>query len=333
MDRMSLNALLARQQSRWRFSFWLIVLLLILVCFFSLSVGELWITPWAPEGGLEQQLLLQLRLPRLLAALAIGAALASSGAVLQVLLGNPLAEPGVLGISGGASLALVAVLFFLPFAPSPMLTMFTAMGGALLFTLILVGLSRRRSVSMTRLLLIGVALGILSSAAITWAFYFSDDLNMRQLMYWLMGSLGGVNWQQLSLLFFIVPVLAVLCCQGKKLDILMLGELHARQLGLNVATLRWKLILMVSLLVGSAVALAGIIGFIGLVVPHLIRLMLGTENRFLLPLSALAGGVLLAFADTLSRILLPSADLPVGVVTTSLGAPVFIWMLMRAQLD
>ncbi|WP_199189189.1 vitamin B12 ABC transporter permease BtuC [Photobacterium sp. GB-27] len=330
---MSLNALLARQQSRWRFSFWLIVLLLILVCFFSLSVGELWITPWAPEGGLEQQLLLQLRLPRLLAALAIGAALASSGAVLQVLLGNPLAEPGVLGISGGASLALVAVLFFLPLAPSPMLTMFTAMGGALLFTLILVGLSRRRSVSMTRLLLIGVALGILSSAVITWAFYFSDDLNMRQLMYWLMGSLGGVNWQQLSLLFFIVPVLAVLCCQGKKLDILMLGELHARQLGLNVATLRWKLILMVSLLVGSAVALAGIIGFIGLVVPHLIRLMLGTENRFLLPLSALAGGVLLAFADTLSRILLPSADLPVGVVTTSLGAPVFIWMLMRAQLD
>ncbi|WP_318404484.1 vitamin B12 ABC transporter permease BtuC [Photobacterium leiognathi] len=330
---MSLNALLIRQRSRWRMSFWLLSLSLVVVCFYSLSVGELWIKPWAPDGALEQQLLFQLRLPRLLAAFAVGAALASSGAVLQVLLGNPLAEPGVLGISGGASLALVCVLFFLPFTPSPMLAMSAAMVGALVFTLILVGLSRRRSVSMTRLLLIGVALGILSSAVITWAFYFSDDLSMRQLMYWLMGSLGGVNWQQLLLLFFIVPVLIVLCCQGKKLDILMLGELHARQLGLNVASLRWKLILMVSLLVGSAVALAGVIGFIGLVVPHLIRLMLGTENCYLLPLSAIAGGLLLVFADTLSRILLPSADLPVGVVTTSLGAPVFIWMLMRSQLN
>ncbi|WP_434137464.1 vitamin B12 ABC transporter permease BtuC [Photobacterium leiognathi] len=330
---MSLNTLLIRQRSRWRMSFWLLSLSLVVVCFYSLSVGELWIKPWAPDGALEQQLLFQLRLPRLLAAFAVGAALASSGAVLQVLLGNPLAEPGVLGISGGASLALVCVLFVLPFTPSPMLAMIAAMVGALVFTLILVGLSRRRSVSMTRLLLIGVALGILSSAVITWAFYFSDDLSMRQLMYWLMGSLGGVSWQQLSLLFFIVPVLIVLCCQGKKLDILMLGELHARQLGLNVASLRWKLILMVSLLVGSAVALAGVIGFIGLVVPHLIRLMLGTENRYLLPLSAIAGGLLLVFADTLSRILLPSADLPVGVVTTSLGAPVFIWMLMRSQLN
>ncbi|WP_305370419.1 vitamin B12 ABC transporter permease BtuC [Photobacterium leiognathi] len=330
---MSLNALLIHQRSRWRMSFWLLSLSLVVVCFYSLSVGELWIKPWAPDGALEQQLLFQLRLPRLLAAFAVGAALASSGAVLQVLLGNPLAEPGVLGISGGASLALVCVLFFFPFTPSPMLAMIAAMVGALVFTLILVGLSRRRSVSMTRLLLIGVALGILSSAVITWAFYFSDDLSMRQLMYWLMGSLGGVSWQQLSLLLFIVPVLIVLCCQGKKLDILMLGELHARQLGLNVASLRWKLILMVSLLVGSSVALAGVIGFIGLVVPHLIRLILGTENRYLLPLSAIAGGLLLVFADTLSRILLPSADLPVGVVTTSLGAPVFIWMLMRSQLN
>ncbi len=309
---MHLNDLILRQQARWKFSFILITTVLLIASFFSLAVGEIFIWPWSPDGGLEQQLLLQLRMPRLLAALAIGgASLAASGAVLQVLLGNPLAEPGVLGISGGASLALVILLFALPFAPNPMLTMLAAMLGALCFTLILVGLSRRRKVSTARLLLIGVALGILSGAVVTWAFYFSDDLNLRQLMYWLMGSVGGVSWSQLSLLLLVLPVLLWLCSQGgKKLDLLMLGEGQAKQLGLDVSAFRWRLILIVSLLVGASVALGGVIGFIGLVVPHLLRLALGTENRFLLPLAAMCGALLLAIADTLSRIILPSAELP-----------------------
>ncbi|KJG11501.1 Vitamin B12 import system permease BtuC [Photobacterium kishitanii] len=330
---MLLNELLYQQQQRWRI--WIIVssMVLIGICLLAIAIGEVWIVPWAPDGALQQQLLLQLRIPRVLAALIVGAALASSGAVLQVLLGNPLAEPGVLGISGGASLAVVSLLFFVPIVPTPVITMFAAMAGALLFTLILVGFSRRQRVSMSRLLLIGVALGILSGAVVTWAFYFSDDLSMRQLMYWLMGSVGGVNWEQLSLLFFIVPVLVVLCMQGKSLDVMMLGDVAARQLGVDVRRIRWLLILMVSLLVGCSVALAGVIGFVGLVVPHLLRLQLGTENRYLLPLSAICGGILLVLADTLSRVLLTDADLPIGVVTTSLGAPVFIWMLMRSQLD
>lgn len=113
----------------------------------------------------------------------------------------------------------------------------------------------------------------------------------------------------------------------------MLGEVHAKQLGLDVVKLRWKLIMVVSLLVGASVALGGIIGFIGLVVPHLLRLALGTENRYLLPLSALSGALLLAFADTISRIALSSAELPVGVVTTTIGAPVFVWMLLRSHID
>lgn len=330
---MQLHDLILRQQARWKFSVVLILLVLLVACFFSLAVGEIFIWPWSPDGGLEQQLLLQLRMPRLLAALAIGASLAASGAVLQVLLGNPLAEPGVLGISGGASLALVILLFALPFVPNPMITMLAAMLGALCFTLILVGLSRRRKVSTARLLLIGVALGILSGAVVTWAFYFSDDLNLRQLMYWLMGSVGGVSWSQLSLLVLVLPVLAWLCSQGKKLDLLMLGEGQAKQLGLDVSAFRWRLILIVSLLVGASVALGGVIGFIGLVVPHLLRLALGTENRFLLPLAAMCGALLLAIADTLSRVILPSAELPVGVVITSIGAPIFIWMLLRSQLD
>ncbi|PTB32638.1 vitamin B12 ABC transporter permease BtuC [Photobacterium phosphoreum] len=330
---MLLNELLYRQQQRWRTCLIVSSLLLVAICVFAVAVGEIWILPWAPDGTLQQQLLMQLRIPRVLAALIVGAALASSGAVLQVLLGNPLAEPGVLGISGGASLAVVLLLFLAPITPTPFLTMLAAMTGALLFTLILVGFSRRQKVSMARLLLIGVALGIFSGAVVTWAFYFSDDLSMRQLMYWLMGSVGGVSWEQLTLLFLIMPVLIVLCMQGKSLDVMMLGDVAARQLGVDVRRIRWLLILMVSLLVGCSVALAGVIGFVGLVVPHLLRLQFGTENRYLLPLSAICGGILLVLADTLSRILLADADLPIGVVTTSLGAPVFIWMLMRSQLD
>ena len=330
---MLLNELLSRQQRRWRTCLIVSSLLLVVICVFAVAVGEVWILPWAPNGALEQQLLLQLRIPRVLAALIVGAALASSGAVLQVLLGNPLAEPGVLGISGGASLAVVLLLFVTAITPTPFITMMAAMAGALLFTLILVGFSRRQKISMARLLLIGVALGILSGAVVTWASYFSDDLSMRQLMYWLMGSVGGVSWEQLSLLFVIVPVLIVLCMQGKSLDVMMLGDVTARQLGVDVRRIRWLLILMISLLVGCSVALAGVIGFVGLVVPHLLRLQFGTENRYLLPLSAICGGILLVLADTLSRVLLADADLPIGVVTTSLGAPVFIWMLMRSQLD
>lgn len=330
---MLLNELISHRQARWRRAGYIAAVMLLVAVFFALAVGEIFIWPWSPSGDIEQKLLLQLRFPRLLAALAIGASLASSGAVLQVLLGNPLAEPGVLGISGGASLALVIVLFILPFSPGPMVMMIAAMLGAMAFTLVLVGLSRRRKVSTARLLLIGVALGILSGAVVTWAFYFSDDLNLRVLMYWLMGSVAGVSWAQLSLLFVVVPVLVWLCSKGRTLDILMLGEHQARQLGLDVDRFRWRLILVVSLLVGAAVALGGVIGFIGLVVPHLIRLALGTENRYLLPLSALCGAILLASADTLARVMLPAAELPVGVVITTIGAPVFIWMLLRSQFD
>lgn len=330
---MQLNDLIHRQQLRWKACSLVIVSLLILVSFFALSVGELWILPWSPDGALEAQLLYQLRFPRLIAALMIGAALASSGAVLQVLLGNPLAEPGVLGISGGASLALVLLLFFVPVDPTAAMTMSAAMLGAFTFTLILVGLSRGGRVSTAKLLLIGVALGILSGAVVTWAFYFSTDLSLRQLMYWLMGSVGGVSWSQLSIGLLVVPVLLWLCTRGKQLDVLMLGEVHAKQLGLDVVKLRWKLIMVVSLLVGASVALGGIIGFIGLVVPHLLRLALGTENRYLLPLSAISGALLLAFADTISRIALSSAELPVGVVTTTIGAPIFVWMLLRSHID
>lgn len=325
---MLVHELIARHQRRWRQAITVACFMLLFAALVALSVGEIWITPFLPDGELESQLLTQLRLPRVLGAIIVGASLAVSGAVLQVLLGNPLAEPGVLGISGGASLAVVFALFGLPFIPSPMLLMVAAMAGAMIFTFILVSLAKRTT-STARILLVGVALGILSGAVVTWAFYFSSDLNLRQLLYWLMGSLSGIYWSQVLFGAAIIPAIIWLCYQGKHLDMLMMGELQAQQLGLDTNRLRWQLILLVSFLVGVSVAIAGVVGFVGLVVPHFLRLWFGSENRFLLPLSAISGALLLLLADTIGRLAIPSAELPVGVVTTSIGAPLFIWILLR----
>ncbi|WP_019275858.1 MULTISPECIES: vitamin B12 ABC transporter permease BtuC [Vibrio] len=326
---MELSELLSRRHQRWKRYFIVILSALVLFSATHLMVGEVFISPFSELSSLQQQLITQLRLPRLLAAIAIGASLAVSGAVLQVLLGNVLAEPGVLGISGGASVMMVIVLFFLPALATPIGFMIAAVIGALVFTLLLVSMAKIMRLTTTRLLLVGVALGILTGAIVTWAFYFSDDLSLRQLMYWLMGSIGGASWYHHVLTLTLVPVLVWLCMKGKTLDKLMMGELHAKQLGLDVEAVRWKLILAVSILVGGAVALGGVIGFIGLIVPHLLRLALGSENRYLLPISALSGAMLLVFADIIARVALESAELPLGVVTTTIGAPVFIWMLVK----
>ncbi|KJR24948.1 vitamin B12 ABC transporter permease BtuC [Vibrio navarrensis] len=328
---MEFHQLIDHKQQRWQKTLILVALLLLLLSAIYLMVGEVFLSPFSTLSSFEVKLLVDLRLPRLIAALAIGAALAVSGATLQVLLGNVLAEPGVLGISGGASLAMVIAMFFLPAMPTPSVFMISAILGALVFTLLLVGMARAMLLSTSRMLLVGVALGILSGAAVTWAFYFSDDLSLRQLMYWLMGSIGGASWHHHLVTLVLLPVLLWLCLQGKVLDKLMLGETHAAQLGLDVHKIRWQLILAVSVLIGCAVALGGIISFVGLVVPHLLRLAFGSENRFLLPLSALAGAALLVFSDIGARTLLDSAELPLGVLTTTIGAPVFIWMLLRSQ--
>lgn len=328
---MEFHQLIDHKQQRWQKTLILVALLLLLLSAIYLMVGEVFLSPFSTLSSFEVKLLVDLRLPRLIAALVIGAALAVSGATLQVLLGNVLAEPGVLGISGGASLAMVIAMFFLPTMPTPSVFMISAILGALVFTLLLVGMARAMLLSTSRMLLVGVALGILSGAAVTWAFYFSDDLSLRQLMYWLMGSIGGASWHHHLVTLVLLPVLLWLCLQGKVLDKLMLGETHAAQLGLDVHKIRWQLILAVSVLIGCAVALGGIISFVGLVVPHLLRLAFGSENRFLLPLSALAGAALLVFSDIGARTLLDSAELPLGVLTTTIGAPVFIWMLLRSQ--
>lgn len=330
---MQFHQLILNKQRQWRIPFVIMTCLLCVISVIYLSVGDIKYTLFEPLNDFQQQVIVNLRLPRLIAAILLGASLAVSGATLQVLLGNPLAEPSILGISGGASLAMVVALFFFPLLMTPVGMMLVAIVGSLVFTLLIVMVAKAMRLTTARLLLIGVALGILSGAIVTWAFYFSDDLNLRILMYWLMGSVSGVTWTQVSLALVMVPCIIWLCLKTKSLDLFMVGENHARQLGVDVQKLRWKLILLVSILVGCSVAIGGVISFVGLVVPHLIRLFLGSENRYLLPMSALCGATLLVFADLLSRVALPSAELPLGVMTTSLGAPIFIWMLLRHDRD
>ena len=321
---------LARQQQRQNIR-WLLCLsvLMLLALLLSLCAGEQWILPgdwFSPRGEL---FVWQIRLPRTLAVLLVGAALAISGAVMQALCENPLAEPGLLGVSNGAGVGLIAaVLLGQGQLPNWALGL-CAIAGALIITLILLRFARRH-LSTSRLLLAGVALGIICSALMTWAIYFSTSVDLRQLMYWMMGGFGGVDWRQSWLMVALIPVLLWICCQSRPMNMLALGEISARQLGLPLWFWRNVLVAATGWMVGVSVALAGAIGFIGLVIPHILRLCGLTDHRVLLPGCALAGASALLLADVVARLALAAAELPIGVVTATLGAPVFIWLLLKA---
>lgn len=321
---------LARQQQRQNIR-WLLCLsvLMLLALLLSLCAGELWILPgdwFSPRGEL---FVWQIRLPRTLAVLLVGAALAISGAVMQALFENPLAEPGLLGVSNGAGVGLIAaVLLGQGQLPNWALGL-CAIAGALIITLILLRFARRH-LSTSRLLLAGVALGIICSALMTWAIYFSTSVDLRQLMYWMMGGFGGVDWRQSWLMLALIPVLLWICCQSRPMNMLALGEISARQLGLPLWFWRNVLVAATGWMVGVSVALAGAIGFIGLVIPHILRLCGLTDHRVLLPGCALAGASALLLADIVARLALAAAELPIGVITATLGAPVFIWLLLKA---
>ena len=321
---------LARQQQRQNIR-WLLCLsvLMLLALLLSLCAGEQWISPgdwFSPRGEL---FVWQIRLPRTLAVLLVGAALAISGAVMQALFENPLAEPGLLGVSNGAGVGLIAAVL-LGQGQLPNWTLgLCAIAGALIITLILLRFARRH-LSTSRLLLAGVALGIICSALMTWAIYFSTSVDLRQLMYWMMGGFGGVDWRQSWLMLALIPVLLWICCQSRPMNMLALGEISARQLGLPLWFWRNVLVAATGWMVGVSVALAGAIGFIGLVIPHILRLCGLTDHRVLLPGCALAGASALLLADIVARLALAAAELPIGVVTATLGAPVFIWLLLKA---
>ncbi|EKM0526423.1 vitamin B12 ABC transporter permease BtuC [Cronobacter turicensis] len=324
----SLSLCIHSQRRRERRVLTSLALALLLAVMVSLCAGDVWLWPTAWSGDAGKLFVWQIRLPRTLAVVLVGAALALCGAMMQALFENPLAEPGLLGVSNGAGVGLVAAVMLGGALPGWALGL-CAIAGALIATLILLHFARR-NLSTSRLLLAGVALGIVCSALMTWAVYFSTSLDLRQLMYWMMGGFSGVDWQQSWLMLALLPPLAWGGMQARALNMLALGEVSARQLGLPVWLWRNVLVIATGWLAGVSVALAGAIGFVGLVVPHMLRLCGIADNRALLPAAMLAGGGVLLVADIIARLTLAAAELPIGVVTATLGAPVFIWLLLKA---
>ncbi len=268
----------------------------------------------------------ELRLPRALAAYAGGAMLAVAGALMQVLLRNPLADPYVLGVSGGAA---VGALGALTLGLSGFATDTAAFCGALAAMLLVFGLARGDgSWTQTRLLLTGVIVAAGCGAAVTLMLAMATDTRVHSMLFWLMGDASAARNPWPALLVLMVALLACLPL-ARDLNVLSRGELGARALGVPVDTLRRVVFLLASALTAVAVTLIGTVGFVGLIVPHLVRLAIGNDQRLLLPAAALAGGALLVVADTAARLALSPLQLPVGVLTALIGVPVFLFLLAR----
>ncbi|WP_424955468.1 FecCD family ABC transporter permease [Ectopseudomonas oleovorans] len=330
-------------------------LLLVLVLWLSLALGPVSLplgdtlraalrllgVPLAADASVQQAelILAQIRMPRTLLGLTVGMVLALCGVAMQGLFRNPLADPGLVGVSSGAALgaavAIVGGAAFggLPEAFAPYLLSACAFVGGLLVTALVYRLGRREGqTNVATILLAGIALTALAGAAIGLFTYLADDATLRTLTFWNLGSLNGASYARLwPLLLATLAVALWLPRRARALNALLLGESEARHLGFDVERLKRELVFCTALGVGAAVAAAGLIGFIGLVVPHLMRLLVGPDHRLLLPASALAGASLLLLADLVARLALAPAELPIGIVTALIGAPFFLYLLVRGR--
>ena len=296
------------------------------------------------KGTVTQQvktILFDIRLPRICLAILIGAILAISGAVMQGLFRNPLAAPSLIGVSSGASVGASVVIVL----AGAWLQSNTALGlslvavgafiGSFLVTVLVYRLSTSAlGTSVTTMLLAGIAVSALAGAVSGLLSYYADNEMLRQISIWQMGNLSTANWQRVSVLAVVaILVLSLFPRESKSLNALLLGESEARHLGIDVQQVKRKLILLTTLGIGTAVAIGGMIGFVGLIVPHIVRLLIGPDHRWLLPASALAGGVLLLLADTIARIIIAPTELPTGILTAILGAPFFIMLLVQQRRE
>jgi iron complex transport system permease protein len=293
--------------------------------------------PWH-YAAQQEAVLLAIRLPRVLLGGLIGAGLATAGAAMQGLFRNPLADPGLVGVASGAALAVVAVIVLgatvctgVTRLLGPFTLQAAAFGGGVVTTLVvywLASLSGRTVVAT--MLLAGIAVNALTGAGIGLLTFVATDAQLRNITFWSLGSLSGATWTAVgAVLPCIVPAVVCLLGLARALNVLLLGESEAGHLGIDLERVKRLVVLCVALAVGAAVSVAGIIGFIGLVVPHLLRLAIGPDHRYLLPGSALLGASLLLGADLVARTLSAPAELPIGIVTAALGAPFFLWLLLR----
>jgi iron complex transport system permease protein len=307
------------------------VLLALLVLLMMPCVGMKWIFPW--DTGLDGQVFWDIRLPRVLAGFLCGAGLAIGGMAFQAMFRSPLATPYTLGVASGASFGTVlaillqswfSVLMDLP----PGLS---ALGGALLTAILIYNLAGlKRDASVNTLLLAGVALNYFFGSAVAFIQYLSDFTNVFRILHSLLGGLEGVGYPELlQLACFVLPGILLLAFLPDELNLLGLGEELAKSRGLSVKRVHQLLFLGTSLIVGGVVSVCGPIGFVGMMAPHIGRLMVGGEHRRLIPVTILLGGSLLTLCDTLARSLIAPAEIPVGVITALLGCPFFLWLLLR----
>lgn len=331
----------------------LLALLLIVVVLLAVGIGAVSIHPEQVLAILLKQLgiqtaisfearqesvLMVIRLPRVVMGVLIGATLAVSGASIQGLFRNPLADPGLIGISSGAALTAALMIVFGTTALSSITALLGSLAlplaafvGGVAATLLIYRLATLGGrTSVTTMLLAGIAINALCGAAIGMMTYVATDDQLRDITFWSLGSLGRANWNIVAAL---VPLtlltLLPLPFLARSLNAMLLGEAEAGHLGVNVERVKLAVIILVALGVGAGVAAAGIIGFLGLVVPHLIRLAFGPDHRLLLPASALLGASLLVVADLLARTVAVPAEVPIGIVTALVGGPFFLWLLLR----
>ena len=282
---------------------------------------------------------LDIRLPRVALALLIGAALAQAGAAMQGIFRNPLAEPGLVGISSGAALAAVAVIVLLQPAglfealPAHVVLPVAAFAGGAAATLLVLRLALVDGhTRIATLLLAGLALNAIAGAGIGFFSHVASDTALRSVTFWMFGSLGRANWTEIAIAApLLLAPLALLPRDAQALNALLLGEAEAGHLGVDVERLKRRVMVLVVLAAGAAVALAGIIAFVGLLVPHLVRLAFGPDHRGLLVLSALSGALLLSLADTAARVVMAPTELPIGILTALVGGPFFLALLLRRR--
>ncbi|WP_263079404.1 iron ABC transporter permease [Endozoicomonas sp. Mp262] len=282
-----------------------------------------------------------IRLPRTLTGLIVGGSLAIAGASMQGLFRNPLADPSIIGVASGSALgASVAIVLGSTlfagatdgFLQSVSISLFAFIGGIAATWLVYQTGTTGNGTSVATMLLAGVAINALVGASIGVLTYITDDISLRSLTYWQMGSIGGATWSLvLTCVVILLPVILLLCGYGQTINALLLGESEARHLGINVQRVKLELITLSAIAVGVSVSVSGMIGFVGLVVPHLIRLLAGPDHRVLLPASAMLGGILLVMADMVARVIVAPAELPIGIVTALMGAPFFMSMLWQQR--
>jgi len=290
-------------------------------------------TDWAPTDPIIESTLWVVRFPRIVMALVVGAALAVAGAVMQAIFGNPLAEPGVVGVSSGAALGAATAIVVGASVLGVAGVAVAAFLGGLVATLLVYVVSRAGGrTEVVTLLLTGIAVNAIAQAGIAFVLFVADSASREQIVFWQLGSLGGSLWSQVAVVAAVaVPGVLVALALARRYDLLALGERNARHLGVDVERLRLVSIVLVALLTGVAVAFTGIIAFVGLVVPHLIRMMIGPAHRGLVLASAVGGGALLVIADLLTRTLVAGAELPIGMLTSLVGGPFFFWLLYRQR--